>query len=55
MFAIVVSAVLSLWGITSLIAKGYGAMSYGFLLVYVVPLLTIGVYKIFKAGKVNSA
>jgi len=35
--------------ITSLIAKGYGTMSYGFLLVYVLPLLTIGAYRIFKA------
>lgn len=51
MIAIAVSAVLSLWGITSLIAEGYSAMSYGFLLVYVLPLLTIGVYKIIKANK----
>lgn len=54
MVAIAVSAVLSLWGITSLIAKGYSAMSYGFLLVYVVPLLTVGVYKIFKAKEIKA-
>ena len=47
--AIVVSALVSLWGITSLIAKGYSTMSYGFLLVYVLPLVTIGAYRIFKA------
>lgn len=49
--AIIVSALISLWGITSLIAKGYGTMSYGFLLVYVLPLITIGAYRIFRAPK----
>jgi len=48
--AIVVSAALSLAGITSLIAQGYGTMSWGFLLVYVIPLLTIGVYRLARAG-----
>ena len=52
--AILVSALISLWGITSLIAKGYSTMSYGFLVVYVLPLVTIGVYKIFKADKIAS-
>lgn len=46
--AILVSALISLWGITSLIAKGYSTMSFGFLLVYVLPLVTIGAYRIFK-------
>jgi len=46
--AILLSAGLSLVGITSLIAKGYGTMSWGFLLVYVIPLLTIGVYRLVK-------
>jgi uncharacterized membrane protein YkvI len=45
-FAIVVSALLSLWGITKLIAEGYGTMAWGFLAVYVIPLLTIGLYRI---------
>jgi len=44
--AILLSAGLSLVGITSLIAMGYGTMSWGFLLVYVIPLLTIGVYRL---------
>jgi uncharacterized membrane protein YkvI len=46
--AILVSAGLSLWGITSLIAKGYGTMAWGFLVVYVIPLMTIGIYRIRK-------
>lgn len=46
--AILVSALLSLWGIASLIAKGYGTMAWGFLLVYVIPLVTIGIYKLSK-------
>jgi len=47
--AIIVSAVLSLWGITNLIGRGYGTMAWGFLAVYVVPLLTIGLYRIVKS------
>jgi uncharacterized membrane protein YkvI len=48
--AILVSAGLSFWGITNLIAKGYGMMAWGFLIVYVVPLMTIGVHRILKRG-----
>lgn len=44
--AILVSAGLSLWGITNLIAQGYGMMAWAFLAVYVVPLMTIGIYRI---------
>lgn len=46
--AILVSTALSHLGITRLIAEGYGTMAWGFLLVYVVPLLTIGIYRIIK-------
>jgi len=44
--AILASAGLSLIGITELIARGYGTMAWGFLLVYVIPLVTIGVYRL---------
>ena len=44
--AILISAGLSLIGITELIAKGYGTMAWCFLIVYVVPLLTVGVYRL---------
>lgn len=44
--AILVSAILSLRGITNLIAEGYGTMAWGFLIVYVIPLVTIGLFRI---------
>jgi uncharacterized membrane protein YkvI len=40
------SALLSFWGITSLIAQGYGTIAWGFFAVYMVPLLTVGIYRI---------
>ena len=42
---------VSTFGLTGLIAKGYGTVCWGFLIVYVIPMLTIGIYKISKAGK----
>ena len=35
-------------GLTNLIAKGYGTITWGFLLVFVLPLLTYGVWQIFS-------
>jgi len=40
---------LSSFGIIDLIAKGYGMISWGFLLVFLLPLATIGLYKIIKS------
>ena len=34
------------FGLVSLIAKGYGMLTFGFIVVFVVPVLTIGLYKI---------
>ena len=51
MFAILASAGLSLIGITDLIAKGYGAMSWGFLAVYVLPLMTFGIYRLYSSHR----
>ena len=42
---------VSTFGLTGLIAKGYGTACWGFLVIYVIPMLTIGIYKISKAGK----
>ncbi|MFC2164588.1 hypothetical protein ACFLT2_06285 [Acidobacteriota bacterium] len=39
---------LSTFGIIDLIAKGYGSVSWGFFIIYIVPLLTLGIYKIWK-------
>jgi len=42
---------LARFGIVALVAKGYGTMSWGIFVIYVIPLLTIGVYKIIKGSK----
>ena len=39
---------ISTFGLINLIAKGYGTASWGFLIVYIVPVMTYGIYKIFK-------
>jgi uncharacterized membrane protein YkvI len=46
--AIIVCSILSLWGITNLIARGYGTMAWGFFVVYLVPIATIGLYRICR-------
>ena len=45
----VLAAVLSTIGVVDLIADGYGTLAWGFLFVYVLPLLTIGVWRIYQA------
>jgi uncharacterized membrane protein YkvI len=35
-------------GIVSLIAEGYGTLAWGFMIVYIIPLLTIGTWKLIK-------
>jgi len=42
---------ISSFGLINLIAKGYGAISWGFLLVYLIPLATIGTYKVIIHAK----
>ncbi len=37
--------------LVSLIANGYGLLTFGFIAVFVIPVLTIGVYKIINADK----
>jgi len=37
---------LSTFGIIDLVAKGYGSISWGFFIIYIVPLLTFGIYRI---------
>lgn len=48
--ALIASIVLSNFGITALVAKGYGNLAWGYLLVYIIPLLTVGIYKILRAS-----
>lgn len=47
---IALSAGLGTLGIITLIARGYGTISWALFAVYVVPLLTVGVYRIARAG-----
>jgi len=46
--AILTSGALSSVGIVVLVAQGYGTIAWGFLAVYVVPTLTIGVYQLVR-------
>lgn len=45
--------VVSTFGLVGLIAQGYGTITWGFFIFFVVPMLTIGVYKLAKHGKSN--
>lgn len=38
-------------GLTNLVAQGYGTITWGFLLVYVLPLLTYGVWQLRRSGQ----
>ena len=42
---------ISTFGLLNLIVKGYGAAVYGFLILYALPMVTLGIYKISKANK----
>ena len=42
---------LSTFGLVQLVAKGYGAVSWGFLVVCIVPLLTLGLYRLWRNEK----
>lgn len=48
---LITATVLAKVGIIGLIAKGYTLMAYGMIGVYILPLLTIGVYRIMKHKK----
>ena len=48
--AVIVSALLSLIGITALIADGYGTMAWAFIAIYVVPMIFIGLPKILQGN-----
>lgn len=45
---LVAACVMSKFGIIALIEKGYTALSYGFMLLYMLPIITVSVYKILK-------
>lgn len=39
------------FGLIAIIAKGYNAMNWAFMLVYAIPMITWGMYKVYKATK----
>jgi uncharacterized membrane protein YkvI len=41
-------------GLVALIAKGYGILTYAFILLLIVPVLTIGVWKLFRSPASSS-
>jgi len=41
--------IVSSFGLTGLIARGYGTLTLGFIAIYVIPVLTLGVWKIRTA------
>jgi uncharacterized membrane protein YkvI len=49
--AMALGIVVSSFGLIGLIAKGYGTITWGFFVVYVIPILTLGIYKVAKRGK----
>ncbi|MGI6130066.1 MAG: hypothetical protein ACOYEO_08290 [bacterium] len=48
---VILSTGMSRFGLIDLIAKGYGTISWGFFVTHVVPVLTIGLYKMIKAER----
>lgn len=50
MLLLLIGTGLSTFGIVNLIARGYGIVTYGFLAVFVVPVLTLGVYRVIKGS-----
>jgi uncharacterized membrane protein YkvI len=45
---LLLSMVLASAGVVTLVASGYGTVAWGFLVVYIVPVFTIGVYRIVR-------
>lgn len=45
------AAVLAQVGLEELISKGYGTVTYGFWLVYLVPILTWGLVRVVRSGR----
>lgn len=51
---LLVSMALASFGITALVANGYGTVAWGYLAIYIIPLLTVGAYKVFYGGSLVS-
>lgn len=55
--AILLSAIViaDIVGLTELVARGYGVITYGFLLVFVLPVMTIGIWRLWKLEREASS
>ncbi len=52
---LVASIIFARVGIIDLIAKGYNGLAYAFIVLFLIPLLTVGVYKIIKKSSSEPA
>jgi uncharacterized membrane protein YkvI len=50
---LVIGALVASFGLINLIAKGYGTLTWLFLIVFVVPVLTLGIWKIRRRSGVG--
>ena len=50
---LVIGALIASFGLINLIAKGYGTLTWLFLIVFVVPVLTLGIWKIRRGSGVG--
>ena len=55
MIMLLIALGISTFGLVNLIAKGYGSAAWGFLIAYIIPIITVGVYKLIKSrGQIRS-
>lgn len=47
-FLLIVGAFIAQFGLIGLIAKGYGTITWGFFYIYALPVVTLGMWKVFK-------
>jgi uncharacterized membrane protein YkvI len=45
---VALSLILSSWGIMNLVDKGYGTVAWGFLIAYLLPLFTVGLWRLAR-------
>ena len=53
--ALILAGVLADFGIVDLIAQGYGTIAWGFLFVFLIPLFTVGLYRLTGSGSEREA
>jgi uncharacterized membrane protein YkvI len=51
---LIAGVILSKVGLIALIARGYGTLTWAFLIVFVIPILTLGIWKISRANHYRS-